>query len=391
MNKKETYLNLLSKSYDEAVEVLQQKYDQVKDDYFKEKSYERFLKGEIKGPGRADYSRYKEGLECHHIDENKFSNMAEPSYIKNQKIPFKYQKKDRLVYCDYVEHVILHALISKETNGQLGLAGYDTYLRKNIYYWYLLEESIPKTKKVAIYKRAYLKPKEALEILKATDNAAYENRSSNPFIEPLPEMFEDLEKFKLKKQKEFEEFRKKKQRLKEMKKTEISRAKSISENSSAYEIIKALYKLKNTLSKVGRDTNDFCNFSFEESHDEYQHRMSKYVTNELLKELELIIQYGDSVISICEFEKSKNQNPKTKEQLEKERELNESFYVKHPNFRDTNIDYTTNKQAIAAELFKRRYKNEYKSFMKFQSSIKKLSTESLLDELHSVMVERREL
>lgn len=297
MNKKETYLDLLSKSYDEAVKIFQKKYGQAKDDYFKEKSYERFLKGEIKAPGRANYSRFKEGLECHHIDENKFLNMAKPCYIKDQKIPFKYQKKDRLIYCDSVEHVILHALISKETNGQLGLPGYDSYLKGHIYDWYLFKQVIPKSRWVACYKRAYLKPEEALEIVNVADDIAYENTSS-PLAIRLPKTLEELEKIKYEKEKEREESLKERQRLEKIEKAERDR--------------------------------------------------------------------------------------RQKEHLKWKQKKDKLFYSKYPNFYGTDIGYTTNKQTIAAELYKRKYKNVYKGFIGYQSSIKNVNKNYLLDELYSI-------
>lgn len=43
MNKKEEYLNLLSKTYHEAVEFLSRKYGPAEDDYFREEFYQRFL------------------------------------------------------------------------------------------------------------------------------------------------------------------------------------------------------------------------------------------------------------------------------------------------------------------------------------------------------------
>lgn len=48
MSNYEGYNYLLSISYDEAVEFLLHKYGPAQDDYFREKSYERFFKNEIK-------------------------------------------------------------------------------------------------------------------------------------------------------------------------------------------------------------------------------------------------------------------------------------------------------------------------------------------------------
>lgn len=72
MSNYEEYENLLSKfNYDEAVEFLLQKYGSAQDDYFRENSYQRFLKKEIKNITKGKFSRTSEGLYCHHIDEKK--------------------------------------------------------------------------------------------------------------------------------------------------------------------------------------------------------------------------------------------------------------------------------------------------------------------------------
>lgn len=393
MNKKEEYLNLLSKTYDEAVEILRQKYGQVKDDYFKEKSYERFFKGEIKKPGTANYSRFKEGLVCHHVAENKFLNMSNTFYIKDQKIPFEYQKKDRLVYCDYLEHLILHALISKETNGNMGAPGYDTYLMPTSLHWYIFKENIPKTKWLACYKKAWLKPEEAFEVLKAADNIAYGRPSTilayPGIVRHFPETFEELEKIKqeyerIKREKEKVEKKRieERERLEKEKPIAIERAKNINEDSSAHEIIETLYKLESIVSQLDRlFPSNFCGIHFEESMDNYESRMSEYVTDELLKELKLIIQYGNDVIGRNEFQERKNKNPKTKKMLESEK----AFDSKYPYLQGTIIDCYSDRQTIAAELYKRKYKNEYNGFIGYQKAIKNKNKESLLAELNALV------
>lgn len=71
MDSYKEYLVLLSKSYEEANEVLLQKYGPAQDDYFREASYQRFMNGEIKSITKGKFSRTSEGLYCHHIDEIK--------------------------------------------------------------------------------------------------------------------------------------------------------------------------------------------------------------------------------------------------------------------------------------------------------------------------------
>lgn len=91
--KTEDYYQLLKLSYDGAVNFLLIKYEPSKDNYFKEKSYRRFLKNEIKSIGRGDCSRTSEGLYCHHIAENKYLNLSDISFISKNKYPYYLHKK----------------------------------------------------------------------------------------------------------------------------------------------------------------------------------------------------------------------------------------------------------------------------------------------------------
>ncbi|MFS0938019.1 hypothetical protein [Enterococcus casseliflavus] len=135
--KRLNYEFLLTLSYEEATQHLLNKHGAVSDDYFRESSYERFLKGEIKSITKGKYSKTSDGLYCHHIDENKYSNMSKLPVIKRYKYPFESQKKERLTYCDLLEHLILHALIIKETKGTYGVSGYKGYLYPDAENWYV--------------------------------------------------------------------------------------------------------------------------------------------------------------------------------------------------------------------------------------------------------------
>src|SRR5699024_12728544 len=99
MTKKDEYLVLLSKTYNEAVECQLKKYGAAEGEYYREKSYERLLKGEIKRITKGKFSRSMEGLECHHILENKFLNMKNSSFIRDQKITFKYHYEEYVELC----------------------------------------------------------------------------------------------------------------------------------------------------------------------------------------------------------------------------------------------------------------------------------------------------
>lgn len=138
-------LLLLDGSYQDAVSALLSKYGYAADDYFSEKSYNRFLAGEIKAPAKRKIARTGEGLYCHHIDEDKQCLVASPKAIRFFSIPFAYQRKDRLVYCNLIEHAILHILIATETSSvvdcplgqRLGIGGYMFFLRPQIIQWFV--------------------------------------------------------------------------------------------------------------------------------------------------------------------------------------------------------------------------------------------------------------
>ena len=88
-------------SYSELVQYLLVKYGPSECDYFKDERCSKINHGAI---------RTLHGLYCHHIDEDKGINLSEPSFAKLQ--PFEYQKKERLIYCNLLEHLVLHIKIA---------------------------------------------------------------------------------------------------------------------------------------------------------------------------------------------------------------------------------------------------------------------------------------
>ena len=123
------YRDYLSKSYNQLVSLFIDKYGAAKYDYFIDSSCS------TKNP---KITRSKEGLFCHHIDEDKGIKLSDPYFAKQ--FPFDYQKADRLVYCDILEHLILHIKIAEEKNDSkydVGIGGaicficpqINTYLR----------------------------------------------------------------------------------------------------------------------------------------------------------------------------------------------------------------------------------------------------------------------
>ena len=93
----------LNMTYNELVEYLLKKYGPSEYDYF--------LNESCKSKNKKA-SRSSEGLYCHHIDEDKAIMLSNDKYAINN--PYEYQKADRLVYCNALEHLILHIKIVEE-------------------------------------------------------------------------------------------------------------------------------------------------------------------------------------------------------------------------------------------------------------------------------------
>ena len=171
--KNQSYLKLLEMTYDEAVEHLLDKYGPATANYFSEKSYERFMNGEINSISKGKYSRTNEGLYCHHIKEDRALNLSKLPFIKHYKHPYHYHLKEKLVYCDLVEHMILHALIVEENVEQkmpYGIGGYENFLKPKVREWFI-DKRVPISQwMLNCYNKAYIEPKQAKEIIKRTDD-----------------------------------------------------------------------------------------------------------------------------------------------------------------------------------------------------------------------------
>lgn len=87
--------------YDELCEYLKRKYGSAICDYFSTPE----CKSRNPKIGRGN-----EGLYCHHIDEDKGGNLSGLAFASRQ--PFSWQKSDRLVYCNLIEHLLLHIKIA---------------------------------------------------------------------------------------------------------------------------------------------------------------------------------------------------------------------------------------------------------------------------------------
>ena len=97
----------LKMTYDELVQYLLKKYGAAKYDYFLTETCKS------KNP---KVSRTSEGLYCHHIDEDKAIMLCNDEFAANN--PFEYQKAERLVYCNVLEHLILHIKIVEEPRNE---------------------------------------------------------------------------------------------------------------------------------------------------------------------------------------------------------------------------------------------------------------------------------
>lgn len=125
--KTEYEADLLMK-YDDLVSALLKKYGAAKHDYFTDR--ECTIKNKL-------VSRTAEGLFCHHIDEDKAIMLSNDEYAA--KNPFEYQKKNRLVYCNLLEHLLLHVKIAEEPrnpdaneNELPGIGGAINYICKQL-------------------------------------------------------------------------------------------------------------------------------------------------------------------------------------------------------------------------------------------------------------------
>ncbi|WP_234013784.1 hypothetical protein [Mesoplasma florum] len=98
---------LLELNYDECVDFLLKKYGFVPGDYFLDLECTK---------KNTKITRGKEGLYIHHIDEDKAILLSTPAWAR--KNSFEYQKAHRLVYCNLLEHLVLHIKIFEYPNNK---------------------------------------------------------------------------------------------------------------------------------------------------------------------------------------------------------------------------------------------------------------------------------
>lgn len=263
------------------------KYGSAQDDYFRKSSYQRFLNEEIKNITKGNFSRTKEGLYCHHIDENKYLNMSNNFFVKKYKIPYEYHKKDRLVFCNLIEHGILHALISKETSFQYGYLGYSVYILPTIVEWYI-DQKRPKSKWMKnCFNEAFLLPEEAVNIIYKMQQVLGED-----YPKTLSEFYNERQKMIKKNKKTIEAREKENLRLeKEQKKRkEIEMKKRIEKFYNTYPKFKQRNINFNTpRQKVIKLLYNYKYNSAYENKNEFDLAMKPVIKDELLKELYFVI------------------------------------------------------------------------------------------------------
>ncbi|WP_245976859.1 hypothetical protein [Oceanobacillus arenosus] len=273
MSRFKEYLNLLSKTYEEAIGFLLQKYGPAQDDYFREKSYQRFMNGEIKSIAKGKISRTNAGLYCHHIDENKWLKMADFNFVRKYNIPFESQKKDRLVYCDLIEHSILHALISKETDSEFGSPGYEAYLKPKVEMWYL-DKIIPDSGwEKFCYNKSFLEAEEAFNILKSM-----ENKLGGSYYNTLSDYNEEIMKREVER---IGWLKKREQRRINQRHESITYAKQLDSKDPRESIVSTSYSIYIEY----QDPKDIYRKNIAMTYEEYKSKMMKYTKEEILDDL----------------------------------------------------------------------------------------------------------
>ncbi|MDE0581456.1 hypothetical protein ON064_00130 [Planococcus sp. A6] len=276
MDSYKEYLVLLSKSYEDAIEWLLQKYGSAQDDYFREASYQRFMNGEIKNITKGKFSRTTEGLYCHHIDEIKWLKISDQDFVKDYSIPFESQRKNRLVHCDLAEHTILHVLITKETSFEYGYPGYEVFLKRLMEEWYLDERKPNPDWMKRCYLKSFLKPQQAFELVKEMQRVLVES-----YFNSLEDYFEE----KKKREEQIQQWQEqRKQRRIDESARWIEVAKQLHHKSLRNDIVTASYFIRVEYRDVMDLSKQATTFK------EYDREMKKYRKEEILDELLVYIK-----------------------------------------------------------------------------------------------------
>lgn len=204
--------------------------------------------------------------------------MSDQNFVKHYNIPFEYQRKDRLVYCDLAEHTILRVLIAKETSGDYGTPGYEACLKPMIEEWYLDEEIPGREWMKRCYNKAFLEPQKAFNLLKAMQQMI-----GLDYHDTLEDYYEskrkDLEKVLIVKEKM-------RQRRREDKDYWIENAGRLNYRNSRSEIITASYYIR----EAYKNTEDFRPKNL--GMKEYEDQMKEFTKEKILDGLLNYIESG---------------------------------------------------------------------------------------------------
>ncbi len=120
----EPFLTGSFETYESAVAFLNLKYGVATEPYYKELGYNKFKAGINKGlTNNSKVSRTKEGLYCHHVKESEYINVTSAFDVISQDVPHNVHLPENLVYCNLIEHFLLHVLIFRENEPYKGVGG----------------------------------------------------------------------------------------------------------------------------------------------------------------------------------------------------------------------------------------------------------------------------
>ena len=117
MNINSEFKNYLNLNYYDLVKELQNKYGLPKQAYF----HKRDCKNKVK-----EIRRTNEGLYIHHVKEYLIYGLSNNPTASNY--PFEYQQPINLVYCNLLEHTLLHIKIFEENENNKGIAIFDNMI-----------------------------------------------------------------------------------------------------------------------------------------------------------------------------------------------------------------------------------------------------------------------
>lgn len=202
------------------------------------------------------------------------------------------------MYCDLIEHAILHVLIAIESSFKYGFPGYADYIRPNIKEWYL-DKKIPNFNwEKNCYNKAYLEPEEAFEILdkmnrilkgRLSKYSSDETEDYEKFSESLNEPETLAEYYDKKQQNEEKTKARIKKRVKQTmheRNTLIESLKDLTNKSSRLDILKAAYYINHYYPAIiANDELFFRAYSSVLTFEEFDKKMKEYIKDDILKKL----------------------------------------------------------------------------------------------------------